>query len=113
MKGKVIFLLILTSAFLFFINSKSVLAEENGKPEVSENVVVYRAGYKYIYHNVKSSTLAGLPNSYVYNDGIYSGILTLQRYSYEHDFKTGKNYFLGVYYGKVSTNNAPITRNSR
>lgn len=44
-------------------------------------------GSKIIYHTRRSTTLAGLTNTMIYNDGIYCGQLTLQSWSYEKDFQ--------------------------
>ncbi|BAO06529.1 MULTISPECIES: hypothetical protein [Enterococcus] len=61
-------------------------------------------GSKIIYHTRRSTTLAGLTNTMIYNDGIYCGQLTLQSWSYEKDFSTGRMWYVGIYKGTVRSN---------
>lgn len=61
-------------------------------------------GSKIIYHTRRSTTLAGLTNTMIYNDGIYCGQLTLQSWSYEKDFSTGRMWYVGIYKGTVCSN---------
>lgn len=61
-------------------------------------------GSKVIYHTKKSATLGGLTNTIIYNDGVYCGQLSLQSWSYEKDFSTGKMWYVGIYKGTVRDN---------
>lgn len=61
-------------------------------------------GSRIIYHTRRSTTLAGLTNTMIYNDGIYCGQLTLQSWSYEKDFSTGRMWSVGIYKGTVRSN---------
>ncbi|WP_430616774.1 hypothetical protein IGJ66_000471 [Enterococcus sp. DIV0176] len=84
--------------------SNSVSADVETTPVTTSSVSIVPFGSKVIHYTKKSATLGGLTNTIIYNDGVYCGQLTLQSWSYEKDFSTGKMWYVGIYKGTVRDN---------
>lgn len=107
-----IFSIIAVIGMFFFTSSVNANAEEinQNSSNITNNMEIEPYGSKTIYHTIRAAKLSGLPNNYVYNDGVYCGQLRLNSWSYEKDFSTGKMWYVGIYRGTVSTGGCPIAR---